>query len=258
MARLTGARVILQDDNRGTEGKPDLRIEFGNGATAVIEVVADLDPGRAAVLAAVRQENTQPPGRHVSGFFKVPDLRRKWWLGLLHAAQLGVLRSEASALLQQAEAQMVSGQHTVDPNGARWERRLSQLGVTDLIQGPVQGHGEVWLLPQPAGGSTEVDQGEFLRWIYAFLTAPQRADVRTKLGRGAHTERHSFIACTDSTDWAMNAALSDTSQWLPTSPPRLPTPITHVWLFNIEAGGRCLHYGPNNGWIDVQQHWRTA
>lgn len=251
VARQTGAQVFLQDDNRGSEGKPDLRVEYHDGRTAVIEVVTDIEPGRAAVIQAARQDHTRPAGRLTGGPFTVPGLKRTWWVGLRNTTGLGELRTNAHALLQEADDQMTGNRHTVTDHGSDWERHLYRLGVTDLIRGPSQEPGQIWLLPPPAGGPPGADETSFLQWIQDFLADERRADVRDKLGRGRHGERHCFIVCSESTDWVVNGQLSEFSLWLPSTPPGLPQPITHLWLFNVETGGRCLHYGPQAGWVQV-------
>lgn len=256
VARHTGARVYLQDDNRGPSGKPDLRVEYADGRAAVIEVVTDIDPGRAAVIQAARHDGTRPEGRQTSQSFPVAGLHRKWWVGLRDTVGLKKLRSEARPLLEQADAHLSVDRHTIRADGLPWERRLHQLGIVDLIRGSAAEPGEVWILPLGAGGSTDPDETGFLQWIKTFLAGGARADVRAKLSRGDFAERHCFILCSESTDWVVNGQLDDTTAWLPTASPELAPPISHVWLFNIEMAGRCLHYGPPDGWIDFQRPGR--
>ena len=250
VARMTGARVVLQDDNRGAEGKPDLLIEYPDGRTGVIEVVTDIDPGRAAVIQAARVDHRRHAGRLASGPFTVPGLARLWWVGLRHANGLGAIRARARDLLGNADNEMTAHEHAIAPDGAEWEQKLWRLGVTDLIRGPSREPGEVWLLPPPTGGPVYGDEPVFLEWVRAFLDDEKRADVRAKLERGSYDERHCFIACSESTDWTVNGHLGEGTEWIPANPPELPPPITHVWLFNVEVGRRCLHYGPESGWVD--------
>lgn len=108
----------------------------------------------------------------------------------------------------------------------------------------------MWLLPPPTGGPVYGDEPGFLEWVRAFLDDEKRADVRAKLERGSYDERHCFIACSESTDWTVNGHLGEGTGWIPANPPELPPPITHVWLFNVKVGRRCLHYGPQSGWAD--------
>src|SRR5262245_46209017 len=81
VARLTGERVVIQDDNR-VRGMADIRIEYSSGDIGYVEVVADVDEPYAEMTQLVFRDQT----------IHAPELGRVWYVTVSRDAALKVLR----------------------------------------------------------------------------------------------------------------------------------------------------------------------
>jgi hypothetical protein len=64
VARLTGERVVLQDDNT-RPGMPDLRIEFTDRSPAFVEVVTDIDREYSPSFKPCEASRRFPPANSI-------------------------------------------------------------------------------------------------------------------------------------------------------------------------------------------------
>ena len=255
--RLTGARVILQDDG-SKPAMPDLRIERSDGSVIYAEVVTDFDPSYAQLFAELLKSGGQIPMR-------VEDLRsdRIWFLTVTGSFQVARLRwSVTTALTKLAAAgqlyEVAAEFEPRVPSGQRAEVvELVALGVVGLFSRPTNPGepGAVLIYPDGVSGPVDPDWPAFLGWLESRLASEQWADVRRKLAATGAAERHVFVGVTFSFGEAFFALACEHST-LPPRAPRLPPEITHLWVMPVLGLGRCLTWSSESGWIDAARHWQ--
>lgn len=236
VARLTGERVVIQDDG-SRPAMPDFRIEYAAKPAAYVEAVVDMDPSYAAMDAAI-----------FKGVQTLPS-DRIWWVRLTGRSNVKGARRRLPSLL---------GGDLPDEEVVR---ELARMGV-ESIDGPAIPRpgdpGGIHLIPVGVMGSATPTWVPFMDWIAGFLASSKTADVRGKLAATNAPERHAFIAASFTTDGDAFFALDEEGHpELPPSPPALPTGITHLWVWTTPGIGRCLAWFPEVGWIDVRDHWAT-
>jgi hypothetical protein len=171
VARLTGERVVIQDDG-SKPGMPDIRIDYATQPPAYVEAVVDIDPAYAAMEAEVWKPPRPIPADQV------------WLVRVSGRSNLKKLRRELSAIVR-------------DPCGpaASYAERLARMGVS--INGPSEPTatqpGGIYFLPEGVTGSACADWPVFLDWINNFLASSRAADVRAKLAATGAAERHAFV-----------------------------------------------------------------
>jgi len=238
VARLTGERVVIQDDGR----KPatvDIRIEYTDKPVAYVEVVVDMDPPYAAMEAEIWKSALPMPAKRV------------WWVrASAKSRPVKELRKELPRILG-------SSHGSLSPQEIQ---QLGRLGVTVSGGMPRAGEpGVIHLLPEGILGPARLTWEPFLDWIKTFLTSDLTEDVRRKLAATGAAERHAFIAVSFTTPGPVYFALRyDGRPELPDSNPSLPQEITHLWVWSVPGIERCLAWFPDTGWLDPLDHWATA
>jgi hypothetical protein len=253
VARLTSARVVLQDDN-SQHAMPDIRIDYVDGRAGYVEVVTDLK-GRYAA----RYQELRNLGFRLSA----PDLQHTWFVWLSSKAWLNHIRPRLLNLLQSiATSELLNTPVTpanLGESASAEVPELQKLGVTRLCRLPIDHTvgGLVYLLPEGTGGPWQADLEAFQGNLKQVLRSSRLDDVRVKLTHAGGAERHIFLGTSWTTPWAINHLLSDSHDELPHDPPALPPGITHLWVWRYVPPGRCLHWSPTQGWLDPAHHWRT-
>ncbi|MBB2943292.1 hypothetical protein FB565_003005 [Actinoplanes lutulentus] len=189
IARLTGERVVIQDDN-SIQSMADVRIEYGDRPTAFVEIVSDVDPDYAQLHQLVFR------GQEMGS----PSLGRIWYVTVSKLAKLKSLKPALEAFLRRLEDAGVFLE-LVQPDGSLAQspveelRQLNGLGVVQLCSRLPQPDEEpkILLYPQGVGGLAEQDWQTFITWLAGFLSAPGQADVRKKLEQTGAVERHAFV-----------------------------------------------------------------
>ena len=256
VARLTGERVTLQDDNRSPR-TPDLRIDYSDGRVGIGEVVIDTDPRHAQSYEEIRRSGFAIPVE--------PALRRAWSVNVSAACSLKRLRTNLPPLLAALEAEgvllehfMVAEQLQAHPHPVL--RQIVQLGVVHINSWPTAGDrtDQVRVTPEGMGGPVVVPWDEFARDLDSILAPCRWPDVERKLATPG-IERHLFIGVSHSSSWALNWALYYDQTELPPDEtvPRLPGLATHLWLMGTPVGHRCLAWFPDRGWFNVADRWAT-
>jgi hypothetical protein len=253
VARLTGERVVIQDDN-SVRGMADLRIEYGGRPTAFVEIVSDIDPAYAQLNQLVFREQE----------LLAHGLDRIWYVTVAKSAKLKSLKPALGAFLRRLEDASVFLE-IVEPDGSLARssvdelRQLDGLGVVQLCSRPPQPGEEpkILLYPQGVGGRAEQDWQALNTWLADFLSAPGRADVRKKLAATGAAERHAFVGLPLGKEWTAFHSLHGEYGGLPDQPPVLPPEVTHVWVW-AQPFGRCIGWFPDRGWFDPRAHWATA
>lgn len=250
VARLTGERVVLQDDNT-RPAMPDLRIEYLDRPRAFVEVVTDIDREYSALVQAVRGHQE----------IAAPELDRTWFVTLDSRAQVKNLAPQLVSRLAHLQRLNILFDAIHMPSLRGHDelavRELEELGVVELASAPASaGQGKVMLYCEGTGGPTAVDWSGFDEWLTGYLVSDRLADVRRKLAASGSDERHVFVGASFTTPWAAYHALSDERTSLPPSSPTLPAEITHAWIWAFPIGG-CLVWYPDLGWRDPRRHWAT-
>jgi hypothetical protein len=238
VARLTGERVVIQDDG-SKPAMPDIRIDYVGKSPGYAEVVVDIEPSYAAVAAQIWKPFNPLPAAmtwkvHVTGQANLKRLQRKL--------------PEILGDLQR-------------PPGPSVERELARMGVTVLgpwAPGPNRPAG-IYLAPEGIKGSADLLWEPLLEWIRSFLASDRAADVRKKLATTDAAERHAFLGASfTSPGDAYFALRREGRPQLPSSDPILPPEITHLWVWAVQGHPRCLAWFPDRGWLDVMDHWATS
>lgn len=258
IARLTGERVILQDDG-SQDRMADIRIEYADGRRGYAEVWTDIQPGYAATYSRLMGRERRLPRP-----FLIASLRRDWFVTVSGRSNLRDLEGELEALLGGLEArgetfQWVTEHETLNSFPDADVTRLVALGVVRLSSRPAEStqHGVVRMYPAGVVGPSVVQWEPVSEWIAQTLSLPRLADVQTKLASTEADERHAFLGVTFTSPGDVFFALSIDEQTLPSEPPELPRDITHLWLMNATSPGRCIAWFPDRGWLDVRRHWVT-
>jgi hypothetical protein len=263
VARLTGERVTIQDDN-SVAGMPDLRIDYADGRVAYGEVATDIDRGYADMTSTLRRK-----GGGIPRELAAPELGRVWFIGLARRISFAKLDRELPLLfgrLEQAgvalNAFSVGGPQLANSDNAEL-RQLHELGIADVTSRATQvvdGQREpARILMYAAGisGPAEISWPAFIDWVNEILMSDLLKNKREKLARTQANERHLFLGISYTTDWAGFLPLSEDQMSVPEEAPSMPSDITHLWIMNFQTPGRCLVWYPELGWRDTRQHWKT-
>lgn len=262
VARLTGERVTIQDDN-SVAGMPDLRIDYADGRVAYGEIATDIDRGYADMTSTLRRKGDGIPRE-----LATPELGRVWFIGLARRISFAKLDRELPLLLGRLERAAVAldafsagGQLASSDNADL--RQLHELGIADVTSRATQvvdGEREpARILMYAAGisGPAEISWPAFIDWINDILMSDPMTSKREKLMRTQVAERHLFLGISYTTDWTGFLPLSADQIAVPEVDPTLPPEITHLWIMNFQTPGRCLVWYPELGWRDAQRHWKT-
>jgi hypothetical protein len=236
VARLTGERVVIQDDG-SKPSMPDIRIEYAEKPAAYVEAVVDIDTSYAAMDAEI-----------FKGVQTLPS-DRIWWVHLTGRSNLKDVRRRLPSLL---------GSDLPDEETTQ---QLASMGV-ESVDGPAiprpGNPGGIHLVPAGVMGSATPAWEPFMDWVTGFLTSSKTGDVRRKLAATNAPERHAFIAASFTTDGDAFFALDEEGRpELPPRSPVLPPEITHLWVWTTPSMGRCLAWFPDKGWLDAADHWAT-
>jgi len=253
VARLTGERVVIQDDN-SVQGMADVRIEYPDRPTAFMEIVSDVDPDYAQLNQLVFRDQEMA----------APSLDRIWYVTISKSAKLKSLKPALEAFFRRLEdagvfLEIVRPDGSLACSSVKELRQLDDLGVVRLcsrLPQPDEGP-KILLYPQGVGGPAEQDWLALITWLADFLSAPGRADVRKKLVVTGAVERHVFVGLPLGKEWSAFHSLHDQYGGLPDPPPVLPPEVTNVWVW-AQPFGRCIAWFPDRGWFDPQRHWATA
>jgi hypothetical protein len=253
VARATGERVVLQDDNLRPR-TPDLRIEYADGRRGVVEIVTVTDGQRAAESAAFADGGLD---------LQIDALRWQSWVTAPASVDRRRLQGSLAKVLAQMEAanERPSMLTPIDPATAGpGALKLLSLGVTAVAanNAPGERRGHVHWQPEGIGGELDLDLASVERWLRDFLRGPLAAKKFVKLLAVSDvSERHLFVGISWSVPWAVIRLLDLDVAALPPRPPSLPAGISHLWMWGCELPDRALAWWPDRGWFDVARRWAT-
>lgn len=236
LARLTGERVVLQDDG-SEDGMADIRVEHSDRDPDYVEVWTDVDEKYAALSQRLYgKERTLPLEISVSG-------SHVWFVTLARATNVNRLSGDLPSCLLDLESRGVTFERVADRRQLTEHddasvARLVAFGVVGLSSRPATGEeqGKVLLYPEGISGPSLPDWLPVVEWTSQTLASPRLADVRSKLLRTHAAARHAFIGVTFSSPGEVYFALDiRRERSLPTMPPQLPPEISHVWLMSLKG-----------------------
>jgi hypothetical protein len=252
IARSTGERVILQDDNSAAS-MADIRIAYEDRPAAYVEVVVDIDRQYAAMANIVRGPMEIP----------APGLGRVWWVTLSSSAHIRSLTRDLLPTLTRMQLagevfDFVSSSQDLKNHKHPDVKALGEQGVTQLGSRDVRGEetGRILIYAEGAAGPAMHDWAAFNEWLSQYLRHPERGDVCKKLYATDAPERHVFVGLALSTPWLAYHTLMTEYNTLPSEPPVVPPEITHVWAADYMCR-RCIAWFPEKGWFDPATCWAT-
>jgi len=229
---------IRQHDDGSEPGMYDLEILGPDGVMGAVEVTAAADP------AALQQWN-EMNGR---GRWIVPDLQGGWVVHIRTGSSRKAIDAKLPLILKELESNAVEAFEVDRPPFTPIEQAIVELGITSALQGPTDFPGSIYL--QLEGGRDWSRRAALSQWVGAFLREPKQADVLSKLAAGTAIERHAFVflpVFNTAPQGVMEPLLLEVPT-LPSQPPSLPDPVTHVWLTTALDIGMGLRWAPENGW----------
>lgn len=253
-----GLKVEQHDD--GTQpGMHDLNIATADGSLAPVEVTAAADPDSIQLWKLVNERDER---------WTVPDVQGGWILHLKPTARAKRLLKELPAFLRELEGQGVTEiarQRRRQEVPESMEGRARALGIVSGNQSGTDFPGSIYLtIEQPherTGGAVDSTGSAVPGWVRNFLLDSHQSDVLGKLARSRARERHAFILLpgfTTAPFGVVDMLLRDEDDVVPTTPPDLPDPVTHVWLMAFWSAGSGLRWSPNGGWERFERQFRVG
>jgi hypothetical protein len=235
---------VVQHDDGSAPGMYDLRVEYQDRIAAV-EVTAAADGEMIALWNLMNGE-----GRWIED-----ELAGGWMVALHPSARAKRIRSELPSLLAVLEQ---SGTRSFRSRTLRQVDNVAaqarSIGVASATQSGTDFPGSIYVtidLPLDRSGGWVSDDGDALsEWIGTFLTQPEQADVRAKLGSSGANERHVFLLLPGLSTAPFSAAelLMRDDPPLPRLSPRLPPEITDVWVASTWSTGVGIRWSSDYGW----------
>jgi hypothetical protein len=246
IAATLNAQVTVHDDN-SQNGMFDLEIAEPDGTPyAAVEVTAAADADSIELWKLVNGNDER---------WVETDLLGGWMVALEPAARAKRLRTELPGFLRELEA---AGRTLVQRSWRRTETDpyvlgARELGIVHADRSGTDFPGSIYVTIERArdlvGGAVDEDGRRLPGWLAEFLNDPRQADVRSKLARARHPERHAFVVLPGfSTTPFQVADMLWRDSGVPAEAPELPEPVTHAWVVATWDIGSGLRWSPDRGW----------
>lgn len=231
VAKELGEIVDVHDD--GSEsGMYDLRIGEKNAPEYAIECVG------AVNFTATETWNIGP----AKGPIRI-NSAGDWIVSIKDSAKIKSLKRSISSAIGKCEELGLTEYTPVN-----WELRnfnedifnvLNGLGVSSFYMYRAKGSSKVHLTMDGKSGAVNQNADDLVGWVDSFLSSDDKADVVKKLRNSNAKEKHAFIPIIlGGAPWYVESIFFSDMQ-APNTPPKLPKPITGVW---ITSNGRGLRY----------------
>lgn len=235
------ARTIVQDllelpvehyDDGSEDSMPDAVIRTHDGELHPLEVIRDAYPVRESLEGALDRH-----GR----VFPLPVGSQGWFVNIRPDASVKSLKKELPSLL--AHRDPCASPCTELPE------ELIGLGVSSVA--PLRdGRPRIELREEPWGSRS--DDSDLNDYVEAVLERSK--DVQRKL----HAFRrngpgHVFIWIDRTSAWPARATVRNGDLSLPSTRPRLPRGIAHVWLAAMVLPSSVVHFDPTDGWLQTNR-----
>lgn len=247
-ARMIEAELdcsVLQHDDGSLPRMYDLDVVLTDERRAAVEVTA------AGDQEAIEQWNLMNGGER----WIVPHLAGGWLVEVRMGSRWKKLETELPSLLAELEALTLPTLRVHKWTDSDLVRRADNLGVVAAFQSETSFPGSVYMtfdMPTDrAGGFIGGTQHQLAAWVSAFLRDPRCSDVLHKLASANAAERHAFIILPgfNTAPFAVNDLLLRSEPALPTTPPSLPGPLTHLWIASTWSSGVGMRWTPRGGWL---------
>jgi hypothetical protein len=220
-------RVVELNDDGSEPRMYDLRVGPRVAPVIAIECVRAMDP----VLTELWNAG---PKRGALTLRLAGD----WTVGLTRRARIKIL-ARLEAALQECERIGISNVH-VDWRLKRLQPGLfaefERLAVSWAGCFRAQGGGKVSFTLESIGGAVDEEGRAVPGWIETFLSAKEQSDVLCKLAQSNAAECHVIVAVGwGGAPWSVESYLTDGLAVLPTEKPKLPDPVTSVWIVSMHA-----------------------
>ncbi|ETX09370.1 hypothetical protein MUS1_09130 [Marinomonas ushuaiensis DSM 15871] len=227
-----GKKVEVHDD--GSEsGMYDLRIGSKNSPDYAIECVGAVYP------VAIETWNIGP----AKGPIKI-NSSSDWNVSIRKSANIKALNLNIANVIRQCEDLGLSEFTPVDWQLKRFNAELFNaldgLGITSFCMFREVGSSNAYLSMDGGGGVVNQSSGDLVDWVSKFLSADDKADVIKKLRISSAKEKHVFIPIVlGGVPWSV-ASYFFSEMLAPKILPKLPEPITGVWITLNNKGVRYL------------------
>lgn len=234
VANELGKTVEVHDD--GSEsGMYDLRIGSKNAPDYAIECVGAVDP------VATETWNVGP----AKGPIKT-DSSGDWLVSIRKSANIKMLNRNIAKVIRQCEDLGLLGFTPVDWQlkrvNAEIFKALDDLGITSFHMYREVGSGNANLIMGGGGGPVSQSADDLIGWVGKFLSSDDKADVVKKLRYSNAKEKHAFIPIVlGGAPWNVESYFLG-EMLSPSKDPKLPEPITGVWII---LNGKGLRYMKN-------------
>lgn len=238
VANELGMQVDVHD-NGSHPGMYDLIIGSVSTPDYAIECVGSVDP------VATETWNIGP----AKGPIKV-DSSGDWRISIRKSANMKSLRQNIESVIGECEKLGLIEYVPVDWQMKRFSseifNQLDSLGITSINMFRSEGHGDVHLTMDGGGGPVSQNGDDVADWIGDFLNSRDKADVVKKLAKSGAKEKHAFIPIVlGGAPWVVESYFFGDMN-LPCIDPKLPEPITGVW---VVLNGKGLRY--------MKGHWHA-
>ncbi|PKG97578.1 hypothetical protein [Paraglaciecola sp. MB-3u-78] len=224
-------------DNGSKPGMYDLRIGPVSDPAYAIECVGSVDP------VATVTWNIGP----AKGPMKVCS-SRDWLVSIKKSTSIKSLKIHLSKAIVNCESLGLTEFTPVDWQLKRFNlelfNKLDELGITSFQTYKKDGSGYAYLSMDGGGGPINQSSDAFIDWVGSFLSSNNKLDVVEKLRKSCAKEKHAFIPMLlGGAPWEVESYFLGKMP-LPCKEPKLPKPITGVWVL---LNGKGLRY-MNGGW----------
>tara|TARA_B110000046_G_scaffold170767_1_gene190977 strand:- start:901 stop:1656 length:756 start_codon:yes stop_codon:yes gene_type:complete len=231
VANELGMQVDVHD-NGSQSGMYDLIIGSVSNPKYAIECVGSVDP------AATETWNIGPAKGHI----KV-DSSGDWRISIRKSTNIKSLRRHIANVIGECEKLGLIEFLPVDWQIKRFSpelfNKLDILGITSIYMFRSEGHGDVHLIMDGSRGPVSHNGDDLAEWIGDFLNSQDKADVVIKLAKSGAKEKHAFIPIVlGGAPWGVESYFFGDMN-LPCIEPKLPEPITGVW---VVLDGKGLRY----------------
>jgi hypothetical protein len=243
-AILPGTSVVQHDDN-SLNSMHDLDLHRDGERIGACEVTSAAEPTQIELWNLANGEGE---------VWKDRRLRHSWIVHVNPAiCRYKKLRTDLPPVLRDLE------QREVLNAGSRYPlrhppRELARLGVTRAERFETKGDPAIFPLfdlpDEQDGGMVPSDANVLVAWLDQWINSPAQAHNATKLANSGARDRHLFVLFPgfSSAPFEVTACLMWGDVQVPTSPPRLPLGVTHLWAMTGWNAGRILQWAPTPGW----------
>jgi hypothetical protein len=214
--------VVVHDDG-SQPSMYDLRMRAVEAPDVAIECVRAVDP------VSTETWNVGPG--------KGPlhlGVKGDWMITIARDAHIRTIRQRIEPILRDLEerdVRRVSVGHLLKRQDSSLLQELASLGIRHAACLRMPGIGRVHWTMKGSGGVIDSAGSALPQWIEEFLCDPEREDVLFKLRHTGAQERWVFVpVAVGGTPWSVESYLTGELEYLPSTGPKLPSPVTGIWV----------------------------